>query len=506
MTRVIDDLLDRITMYRLTLYYLIGLVGAAVILAGLGILHVDPFAILFTTGFLVGACALVNWVFAKVYGVPTNVESAYITALILALIIAPLQSYRDLWFLGWAAVWAMASKYIFAVRGKHLFNPAAFAVALTYFTINQSANWWVGSGPMLPLVAAGGVLIIRKTRRTDLALAFLLAALWSVAAYSLLGGSRLDAALVQLLVDSPLLFFASVILTEPLTMPSTEHHRLIYGALVGLLFSPLVHIGSFYTTPELAILLGNIYSYLVSPKANLLLRLKEKVQQAPDVWDFVFEPSQKLAFVPGQYMEWTLVTNDEDSRGNRRYFTLASSPTEDMVRVGVKFHTHSSALKQSLLAMRPQDEILASHLAGDFVMPADPRQKCVFIAGGIGITPFRSMVQYLLDMRQWRPIVLFYMAKTEKDFVYRPVFERARQMLGLKAVYIATDGQSKGAGWSGKVGRVTPQVIKAEVPDYATCQFYISGPSAMVDEYRQMLRQMHLREDQIKTDFFSGLA
>ncbi len=493
-------------MYRLTLYYLIALLVAAVVLAGVGLLHADPFAILFTAGFLVAACALVNWVFGKVYGVPTNVESAYVTALILALIIAPLQSYQDLWFLGWAAVWAMASKYIFALKGKHLFNPAAFAVALTYFTINQSANWWVGSGPMLPLVAVGGVLIIRKTRRTDLALAFLLAALWSVVAYSVLGGSRLDAALVQLVVDSPLLFFASVILTEPLTMPSTERHRLIYGALVGLLFSPLVHIGSFYTTPELAILIGNIYAYIVSPKANLLLRLKEKVQQAPDVWDFVFEPPQKMAFVPGQYMEWTLATSDDDSRGNRRYFTLASSPTESTVRVGVKFHPHSSALKQSLLAMKPQDQILASALAGDFVMPADVRQKCVFIAGGIGITPFRSMIQYLLDVHQWRPIVLVYMANTEKDFVYRPVFERARQMLGLKAVYVATDGQGMPTGWSSRAGRVTPQMIKAEVPDYQTCQFYISGPTAMVDEYRHMLRQMRVRDDQIKTDFFPGLA
>ena len=504
MFRFIDDLLDRITMYRLTLYYLIGLLAAAVVLAGLGVLHADPFAIMFTAGFLVGACALVNWVFAKVYAVPTNNESAYITALILALIISPLQSYQDLWFLGWAAVWAMASKYIFALNRKHLFNPAAFAVALTYFTINQSASWWVGSAPLLPLAALGGVLIVRKTRRADLVLAFLLAALWSVAAYSLFGGPRLDTALIQLVVDSPLLFFAFIILTEPLTMPAREHHRLIYGAVVGVLFSPLVHVGTFFTTPELAILIGNIYAYVVSPKVNLLMRLKEKVQVAPDVWDFVFVPSQKLAFVPGQYMEWTLATRDDDSRGNRRYFTLASSPTEDTIRLGVKFYPHSSTLKQSLLSMRPHDEILASHLAGDFVLPDDPRQKCVFIAGGIGITPFRSMVQYLLDTRQWRPIVLFYIAKTEKDFVYWPVFERARQVLGLKTVYTVTDGQR--SAWGGRVGRVTPQMIRAEVPDYELCHFYISGPLAMVESYRKILRDMNVREDHIKTDFFSGLA
>ena len=93
---------------------------------------------------------------------PTNVESTYISALILALIITPLQSYNDLWFLGWAAVLAMASKYILGIKGKHLFNPVAFAVALTYFTINQSASWWVGNATMLPFVLVGGLLVVRK--------------------------------------------------------------------------------------------------------------------------------------------------------------------------------------------------------------------------------------------------------------------------------------------------------------------------------------------------------
>ncbi len=506
MLKFIDDRLDGITMYRLIQYFLIGLLGAAVVFAALGILHADPFAILFTTGFLVGACVLVNWVFAKVYGVPTNVESAYITALILALIISPLQSYQDLWFLGWAAVWAMASKYIFAFNRKHLFNPAAFAVALTYFTINQSASWWVGSAPMLPLVALGGALIVRKTRRADLVLAFLLTAVWAVAGYSLATGQSLGAALSRLVVDSPLVFFASVILTEPLTMPGTQRQRLVYGALVGFLFTPVLHIGSFYTTPELAILAGNLYAYLTGPKANLLLRLKEKVQLAPDIWDFVFVPSQKLAFVPGQYMEWTLATRNEDSRGNRRYFTLASSPTENTVRLGVKFHPNSSTLKRSLLAMEPQDEIVATHLAGDFVLPEDPWQKCVFIAGGIGITPFRSMIQYLLDNRRGRKVVLFYTAKSPAEFVYRSVFDKAQQVMGMKTVYTLTDPQNIPAGWTGRVGRVTRQMIMADVPDYATCQFYISGPSAMVEDSRQMLRQMEVRDEFIKTDFFSGLA
>ncbi len=506
MTKLLDHWLDQITMYRLTLYYLVGLLGVALLLSAFGFLPFDPFALSFSTAFLVAACLLANWAFAKAFGVPTNAESAYITALILALIIAPLQTYRDLWFLGWAAVWAMASKYIFAIQRKHLFNPAAFAVALTYFTLNQSANWWVGSAAMLPAVALGGLLVIRKTRRADLVLVFLGAVTASVVGASFIAGTALTAALQQLVLDSPLVFFACTILTEPLTMPATQPYRRLYGLLVGVLFTPQFHLGGFYTTPEVAILLGNLFAYVVSPKANRLLRLKEKVQVAPDIYDFIFEPRQKLAFAPGQYMEWTLAHDDADSRGNRRFFTLASSPTEAAIRVGVKFYPEASTLKRSLLAMRPNDEILAAHLAGDFVLPADPHQKCVFIAGGIGITPFRSMLQYLVDKRQWRPIVLFYANKTVKDIVYQNVFRRAQQVLGIKTIYAVTDPRGLPQGWPGHIGRITANLIKAEVPDYQNCRFYISGPQQMVEDYQALLHRLGVRGDHIKTDYFSGLA
>ena len=275
---------------------------------------------------------------------------------------------------------------------------------------------------------------------------------------------------------------------------------------MGFLFAPEVHVGSFYVTPELAMLMGNVFSYIVSPKANLLLTLKAKMQVAPDVWDFIFVPARKLAFAPGQYMEWTLAHDDPDDRGNRRFFTLASSPTEDTVRLGVKFYEASSSLKQALLTLKPNDEIMASHLAGDFVLPKDTRQKCVFIAGGIGITPFRSMIQYLLDTYQWRSIVLFYANKSARDIVYKSLFDKAQRVLGMKTVYTLTDPRGVPPGWRGSVGRLTPQMIKAEVPDYYDCLFYISGPARMVDSTKDTLHQLGVRESHIKTDYFSGLA
>lgn len=501
----IDSLLNRVTMYRLVLYYLIGLLGAAVAMSFLHILAYDPYAMLFSIAFILAVCAATNYMFARTFGVPTNVESVYITALILALIISPIQHYSDLWFLGWASVLAMASKYILAIRGKHLFNPAALAVVVTYFTINQSASWWVGNAPMLPLVVIGGLLLARKLRRFDLVLSFMV----TVFSVTLLGGLFSGASLVKLLsgllVYSAFFFFAFVMLTEPLTTPPTHRLRILYGAIVGLLFAPVIHFGTLYITPELALLVGNLFSYLVSPKAKLVLHLKGKRRIAPDAFEFSFTPSRKLAFAAGQYMEWTLPHDDPDSRGNRRYFTLASAPTEPDLRLGVRFSNPSSTFKQTMLDMDKDYEIVASQVAGDFVLPHDPRQKCVFIAGGIGVTPYRSMIKYLLDTQQRRPITLFYQAHTVQDIIYRDVFDRAERELGIRTIYTVGETAGIPRGWVGLVGHITAQTIQTYAPDYRDAIFFISGPIQMVEAFKDTLRQMGIPENRIKVDFFAGL-
>jgi glycine betaine catabolism B len=506
MIKTIDDWLNRITMYRLVLYYLIFLLGSAVLLSLFGILKYDVFALLFSIGFLIAVCWSVNWIFARTFGVAANVESVYISALILALIITPLQSVNDLWLLSWSAVLAMASKYIIAINHKHIFNPVAFAVAVTYFLLNQSASWWVGSAPMLPFVLIGGLLVVRKIGRFDLVLSFLITTIVTSLIVSVFAGGNLLDPLQKIILYSPSLFFAFIILTEPLTTPPTRKSRIYYGLLVGFLFSPQIHFGTFYITPEVAILLGNVVSYIISPKTRAVLRLKERIKIAPDTYDFIFNHIRNFAFAPGQYMEWTLGHEHPDTRGNRRYFTLASAPTEKTLRLGVKFYQKSSTFKKAMLSMTSGDEIVAAQLAGDFVLPKDPRQKCVLIAGGVGVTPFRSMIKYLLDTHRPRPITLFYANKTVDDILYKDVFDRAQHELGIQTIYAVTDTKNLPSSWTGTIGRITPELIKSKLPDHRRCIFYLSGPKSMVDSFKETLQQMHVPSSHIRTDFFSGLA
>lgn len=491
-------------MYKLVLYYLILLLLAAVVMGILGIFSINPVYLVISTLFLLGVCYVTNIVFAQVFKVQTNVESVHISALILALIVSPATNFAGFTLLFWAGVLAMASKYIVAIGNKHIFNPVAISVVITSLALGQSASWWVGTLPMLPFVLLG-VFIVRKIRRFDLVYYFLLVLVATIGVSIIAKGGDIFGGIYSALLYSPIFFFAFVMLTEPLTTPPTKGLQSIYGAIVGFLFAPQVHLGSFYTTPEISLVVGNLFSYIVSPKGRLILKLKEKVKRAEDIWDFVFASGKKLAYIPGQYLEWTVGHDNVDSRGVRRYFTIASSPTETDILLGVKFYSPASSFKRSLAQLSPGSEVIASQLAGDFTMPKDKSAKLVFMAGGIGITPFRSMVKYMLDTGEARDVVVFYSNRKADDIVYKDIFDEAQRKLGLKTVYTLTDSDVPG-NWQGRRGYVDSKMIMEEVADWRGRTFYISGSHAMVTGFKKTLLSMGVLAKHIKTDYFPGFV
>ncbi len=503
MTALLDRWLDHVTMYRLALYYLIGLVAAAFVLACFRIVKQDPVAIAFSSAVILAMCWAANKVFARVFSVPANRESAWITALILILILdpVPVTDLRAIGVLAFASLWAIASKYMFAIGRKHLFNPAAFGVLLSGLLLDTQASWWIGGTlPLLPPVLVGGLLLVRKLQRFDTVSVFMLVAIGTVLATA--GPSGHWPALVETFRSSPLLFFAFVMLTEPLTAPATRLPRLVFAALVGFLFAPDVHIGTFYFTPEAALLVGNLFAFALSPRGRFVLTLQRIERSAADTYDFVFSSPRPLAFQAGQYLEWTLGLDHADSRGNRRYFTLASAPTEENVRMGVKFYPAPSAFKRALTAMAPGDTIHAAQVAGNFTLPKDPRAKLAFLAGGIGITPFRSMLQELLDRNEPRPIVVLYGNETDDDIAYGDILDTARSVLGIRTYYAVR----RGAGRGQYPGVIDARLVKAAIPDYLERTFYISGPQAMVKALRHMLQGIGVHRSRIKVDFFPGFA
>jgi ferredoxin-NADP reductase/Na+-translocating ferredoxin:NAD+ oxidoreductase RnfD subunit len=501
----LDRLIDRTTMYRLVLYYLLALLGGAFLLGMARVVAIDPTALVFSTVLLLAASLGANLVFAAVFGAVPNRESASITALILALILDPVTATNlaGVGLLLFAAVWAMASKYILSARRRHIFNPAALGVALPGLLLNAPASWWVSTVPyLLPIIFVGGLMVVRKLRRFDLILAFAAANL-AATVLTAAPGEAFGAVKLTLL-ESPFFFMAFVMLTEPLTAPQHRLWRLVYGALVGILSSPNIAIAGYYFSPEVALLVGNLVTFLASPKGRVMLTLERVEEVASGAYDFVFRPDRRIAFAAGQYLEWTLPVRRPDDRGNRRYFTIASAPSEELTRLGVKFSAAGSAFKRELAELQRGDTIVASQLAGSFTLPRNADRKLAFIAGGIGITPFRSMLKELLERNESRPIIVLYGNRRASEIGYRDVLDEVEARLGIPTYHAVVE--PAGATPDMTIGFIDAAMIRAKVPDFRERVFYISGPQAMVAAERRLLRRMGVPFWRIKTDFFPGLA
>ncbi len=508
MLKYIDNFLNTITMYRLTLYYLICLILVAFVESIFHILDFNPIFFLLSIILVIAVSYITNIIFEKVFNAPTNVESVYITALILILLITPMKSYSDTAFFTLAisaSILSMASKYILAIRKKHIFNPAAIAIVITSFTLGLYASWWVGTLAMLPFVLVGGLLIMRKTQNYALISSFLIVSLSIIVIHNFTGASSIFSTLERTLFYTPILFLAFVMLTEPLTLPPTKFLKICYGIMVGLLFPPFTHIGAIYFTPEIALSFSNIFSYIVSPKEKLMLILKQKIQITKDVYNFVFENSQKFTFLAGQYLEWTLAHTHSDARGNRRYFTIASSPTEKEVIIGVKFYEQSSSFKKSLLALPLGSVVGAVGLSGEFTLPKNTKRKLVFIAGGIGSTPFRSQIKCMLDTNEKRDISFLYSNSSEDDIAYKDIFDEGRDMLGIKMFYVIT-GNAHSPDSTILTGRINGGMIQKAIPDFTERYFYISGTHSFVMGTQTELLKIGILKHNIKIDFFPGFV
>lgn len=508
--RKIDSFLNGLTMYRLLICGLTLLAGLSLLLSLLGTLTLPFVGLAVSLVLLIGSCYAVNTIMARIWRIPANNESWYITALILFFILPQATTLLRGVSIFLAGSVAMLSKYIVAYSGKHIFNPAAFAAVTLGFAGLLNATWWVGNSLLWPFTLLLGLLIARKIRRFPLVMSFAVVSIAATVVLTLTQQAALGEALKLALITSPLIFLGTIMLTEPSTMPPLRNQQIIFGALVGFLYVTHFTLLGIFIYPELALLVGNIYAFAVSPRYRLRLRLQEIQKISDRVYNYVFIPDRPLAFAPGQYMEWTMDTNanantKSDSRGNRRTFSVASSPTEKNVQLGVKFYEPSSSFKTSLKAMKPGGYLYAGQLSGNFTLPADTSKKLVLIAGGVGITPFRSMLKHLVDTDERRDIVLFYLVSTPEEIAYQDVLDQAVKK-GVK-VFPVVSAQQAPRDWptSNKlVGPLDKKLISQQVPDFAERYFYLSGPQAMVDACKATLIHAGLSRQRIKTDHFSG--
>lgn len=483
----LDRTLDNTPMYRLVLNLLVLLLATAILLAAFGVLQYPTLGII---GSVLLACA-VSFAISQFAGyalrVPINTESAAITGLIIACIMPPITSGYDALAIVTAAALAAASKFVLRWRGAHVFNPAAAGVLITALLDISEATWWIGSAVLLPIIVVSLLLLGRKLRRWGMMIACIVAALGLTLLLGTLNGAELSTTTWRAVASGPLLFLVAFMLTEPLTTPTGRVNRLLFGGAVGLVMSSQLGVGDLRATPELALIVGNIATLVLTPRQRTMARLTKRVKLTDSITELQFAPEKKLLFTPGQYAEWTLPLARTDSRGNRRSFSIASSPDEDELRIAYRSYPKSSRFKQALATMKEGEQIAVGPVSGEFT--AQPyTQPVLFIAGGIGITPFRSMV--LDAARSEADIALLYVTRTQEDAVYLEELQQALPKMNV--VHLHGEGSAS----------VTPEAIAQAIPDAHQRQWYISGPPAMARAYKHHAEA--LKAGRVHTDYFSG--
>jgi ferredoxin-NADP reductase len=228
------------------------------------------------------------------------------------------------------------------------------------------------------------------------------------------------------------------------------------------------------------------------------------IQRTPDIKTFRFDVSDRnnVKYRSGQFFFVTIKVNGEEAV---HHFTLSSSPTETQKAGYIEFTKRitTSDYSQTLDRVKPGDWAKLRGADGDFVL--NPRRrKLAFLSGGIGITPLRSMLRYIVDRALDYDVVLVYGNNSYENIAFRDELDEvAATRKNIRVVYVLS-GPDFPAGWKGKKGYITKDLVKESVRDYRQRTFFVSGPLKMVISLEEQLAAANVPPEQIKRDYFPG--
>ena len=226
----------------------------------------------------------------------------------------------------------------------------------------------------------------------------------------------------------------------------------------------------------------------------MVLNFIEKIHNTAECFSFFFVSPKKIIFKAGQYMNFTLPHDNPDDRGINRYFTIASAPHEERIMITTRMvQERPSTFKKALMSMERGQEITVLPPQGEFIIE-DYSKSFVFFAGGIGITPFRSILVDLDHIKKIKEMemVLLYSNKNN-DIVFKDELDLlANRNSSLKVRYVISPEI------------VNIEMLKAVIPGYMDKAYYISGPPGMVKSLADSLAAENIDDSMINLDFFPG--
>lgn len=243
------------------------------------------------------------------------------------------------------------------------------------------------------------------------------------------------------------------------------------------------------------------------------MEFKTKLQgsrdEAKGTKTFIFEKPRGFTYKAGQYMYWTLPElKYPDSRGSIRHFTLSSSPTEDFLSITIRIR-EESGYKKTLDEAQPDYEVIARGPEGVFILEDENTTlPQIMIAGGIGITPFRSMAKYAADKGLPIPIHIIYSNSIPEEIAFRKEFDELMvKNPNLKITHTVTKPEESKEPWTGFTGRINEELIRKLIPDTRHLKsgiFWLCGPPPMVSALEEVLEKLQVPQDKIKIEKFTG--
>lgn len=231
--------------------------------------------------------------------------------------------------------------------------------------------------------------------------------------------------------------------------------------------------------------------------------LLNKVDVAQGTTSFYFEKPQGFNYTAGQYINLKLLNAIEtDEKGDRRFFSLASAPYQDKLMITSRMR--DTAFKRTLSKMQIGEKIDLFGPYGSLVLEqsSDP---VVFLVGGIGITPFLSMILQATHDNLPNKIYLFYSNRRPEDTAFLEELDTCKDKNpNFTLIATMTDMEKSEKSWNGDTGYITKQMLEKYLEDLEQFIYYSAGPPVMVATMKKLLIDAGIDEAKIKTEDFSG--
>ena len=219
---------------------------------------------------------------------------------------------------------------------------------------------------------------------------------------------------------------------------------------------------------------------------------------------FRFEKPSNWTFQAGQYLCMTVIDPEEtDAEGNTRTFSIASSPHEATLMVATRMR--DTAFKRTLQAMPLGTAVQIEGPVGELTLDSNSARTAVLLAGGIGITPFRSMAFRAAEEALPRRILLFYSNHRPEDAPFLDELQALeRENPNYKLIASMTEMAKSQRRWNGEIGKIDQGMLSRYVKNSVSPLYYVAGPPEMVKGLHGMLSEAGIGEDDIRAEEFAG--